>query len=318
MTQNIRQCIIAAEVALESSKRSLADHDYASYPDGWHERFSGAPAQDQGALLEEIFSAQPPEWQVEESRLGAAVTAAEAELAAAREALIGSNEPRQWDLAESGYQYETVTARTAEEALDIAVGNVARANYADCEGTLYIDVSAYCEETGEESWDTVTLEPEEPECAEGEEHDWRSPYSVLGGLKENPGVWGHGGGAIIKEVCRLCGWYRTTDTWAQRPDTGEQGLTEVSYAEPDEDSLAYVERKFLDLAEEILEGVGAVESYQRDGDKITVTLAPDDDAEGRLDGPIYLESADTLRTALGGRYSISSPRGSGGVVVTKT
>lgn len=75
----------------------------------------------------------------------------------------------------------------------------------------------------------VEIEPEEPECDGEHEHDWCSPYAVVGGIRENPGVWGHGGGVIIHEICRHCGCLRTTDTWAQNPETGEQGLRAVSY-----------------------------------------------------------------------------------------
>lgn len=76
---------------------------------------------------------------------------------------------------------------------------------------------------------TVTIQPQEPECDASDEHEWSSPHSIVGGLKENPGVWGHGGGIICKEVCQKCGCGRTTDTWAQNSDTGEQGLRSVSY-----------------------------------------------------------------------------------------
>ena len=75
---------------------------------------------------------------------------------------------------------------------------------------------------------TVTIEPDEPDCTEGE-HDWQSPIEIVGGIKENPGCWGHGGGVIIEEVCLHCGCGRTTDTWAQNPETGEQGLDSVEY-----------------------------------------------------------------------------------------
>lgn len=88
----------------------------------------------------------------------------------------------------------------------------------------------------------IALEPEEPEC-EQPEHDWRSPYSVLGGVRENPGVWGHGGGVVIREVCAHCGRYRITDTWAQHRATGEQGLTSTSYEDADERSLAWIEAR---------------------------------------------------------------------------
>lgn len=75
---------------------------------------------------------------------------------------------------------------------------------------------------------TVEIDPEEPECTE-EKHDWCSPHDVVGGIKENPGVWGNGGGLIINEVCRHCGCLKTIDTWAQRRDNGEQGLSSVIY-----------------------------------------------------------------------------------------
>ena len=92
-----------------------------------------------------------------------------------------------------------------------------------------VEVEAY------EEGHTVQLDPEEPECSEGE-HNWYSP-TWLGGCKENPGVWGHGGGVIIREVCSNCGWYRITDTWAQDPSNGVQGLESVAYEKPDDTSL---------------------------------------------------------------------------------
>ena len=150
---------------------------------------------------------------------------------------------RSWRLYESGHMYDTIEARSSAEALDAARDGVDRTNYDGVDGTLYIDIRVVCVQTGERDWDTVILSPEEPPCISAQEHDWRSPYSVLGGLKENPGVWGHGGGVIITAICAHCGRYRVTDTWAQRPDTGEQGLTEVEYREPDDDSLAYVSQR---------------------------------------------------------------------------
>lgn len=75
---------------------------------------------------------------------------------------------------------------------------------------------------------TVRIDPEVPECTETE-HDWQSPHDIVGGLVENPGVWGHGGGVIINEVCLNCGCKRVTDTWAQDMVTGEQGLEAVKY-----------------------------------------------------------------------------------------
>lgn len=76
----------------------------------------------------------------------------------------------------------------------------------------------------------IAIEPEEPDCID-DEHIWKSPFSILGGLKENPGVQGHGGGVVISEVCMICGCKKTTDTWAQDMTDGEQGLTSISYSE---------------------------------------------------------------------------------------
>lgn len=87
---------------------------------------------------------------------------------------------------------------------------------------------------------TTTIEPSAPACARGRDHQWRSPYSVLGGIESNPGVWGKGGGVIIREVCAHCACYRLTDTWAQDRSTGEQGLTEVAYEDADDDSEQWV------------------------------------------------------------------------------
>jgi hypothetical protein len=137
---------------------------------------------------------------------------------------------RRYELCEGGHWYETVDAASASDALAIARENVDRGNYPEAEGTLYIDIRARrVDDHDDEETDTVVLPPEEPECSHDDGHDWQSPYRLVGGLKENPGVFGHGGGVIMHSVCMRCGCERVTDTWAQRRDTGEQGLTEVSY-----------------------------------------------------------------------------------------
>jgi hypothetical protein len=82
----------------------------------------------------------------------------------------------------------------------------------------------------------ITLEAEEPECKDGFEHDWQSPLSIVGGCKENPGVYGSGGGVTIREVCLHCGCKKVTDTWAQDPTDGEQGLTSIDYTEREYES----------------------------------------------------------------------------------
>ena len=89
----------------------------------------------------------------------------------------------------------------------------------------------------------VELDPDEPACEGDSDHDWRSPHEVVGGIQENPGVWGNAGGVIMTTVCRNCGAYMVTDTWAQDPQDGTQGLTSIKYNEADDDSLRWVEQK---------------------------------------------------------------------------
>jgi hypothetical protein len=160
--------------------------------------------------------------------LNDAVAAAEEAVSDARESLASSNELREWKLYEDGECYATTMAGSAADALEEARSNVDRANYTP-DGALWIDIRVVCEETGEEDSAEVVLDEDEPDCEDGEEHDWQSPHEILGGLKENPGVWGKGGGVIMTSVCMRCGCGRHTDTWAQRPDNGVQGYTVVTY-----------------------------------------------------------------------------------------
>ena len=126
---------------------------------------------------------------------------------------------------------EIIDAATHADAVEQAKKWIAEGDYDTDEGTVWVhgylleldrdDTAAECIE--------VTIEPPEPDCEDGREHDWQSPVELVGGIKENPGVWGHGGGVVIHEVCMHCGTERVTDTWAQDPDTGRQGLHSVAY-----------------------------------------------------------------------------------------
>jgi len=84
----------------------------------------------------------------------------------------------------------------------------------------------------------VGPEPEVPPCTDGREHDWCAPYEVVGGIRENPGVWGIGAGVVLRRVCRHCGRYRVTES---QPGCSEK----VEYKEPDERSRAWVEASVL-------------------------------------------------------------------------
>jgi hypothetical protein len=162
--------------------------------------------------------------------------AIQARIDAAREALRTSDEPRIWVWRDLGGAAD-FTATDLEDATEST-----RETFDAGAETYWVHGRLTCEATGEEEDVSFRVDPAEPDCCEAE-HDWRAPFSVVGGIKENPGVWGHGGGAVCKEVCAHCGAYRITDTWAQDPETGEQGLTSVEYQTADGASLAWVERR---------------------------------------------------------------------------
>lgn len=153
-----------------------------------------------------------------------------------------------WRADDGEAEVEYPAAPSGREAAEEYVGD---GSWGEPESTIWIRVRAWqtcltltddgevIEERANGEEHTIAVDPMEPECA-CEEHDWCSPHSVLGGLRENPGVRGNGGGVIAREVCAHCGAYRVTDTWAQDPETGEQGLRSVSYEKPDGNSLAWV------------------------------------------------------------------------------
>ena len=95
----------------------------------------------------------------------------------------------------------------------------------------------------------VDLPPEEPKCSGGS-HAWCAPYELLGGMEENPGVFGHGGGVRIKEVCKRCGTGRLTDTWATNPCDGTQGHETVEYSPAGEEERKWVAQQHEEVSDE--------------------------------------------------------------------
>jgi hypothetical protein len=139
-------------------------------------------------------------------------------------------------ISTDGQSQLSFEAKDLEAALEVA-----RPEWTDCwedvQETMWIKVHVYEEDDPEnEGVLQISVDPPEPKCLEGHEHDWIAPHELVGGLEENPGVFGSGGGVIIKEVCRHCGTLRQIDTWATNPVTGEQGLKSVSFED----------RKFLE------------------------------------------------------------------------
>lgn len=122
-----------------------------------------------------------------------------------------------------------IEAETLADAREAAHDWAREGDYNEPESTIWVDTQILDENNDIVATVTTAIDPEAPDCEPGAEHDWQSPIELVGGIKENPGVWGHGGGVIIAEACMHCGCKRVTDTWAQRPDNGEQGLTSVKY-----------------------------------------------------------------------------------------
>lgn len=155
-----------------------------------------------------------------EAALKTASDAADEAVEAAKVALAESDCPRPFELREEGDWYETVDATSVEDALAHARAGVDADNYGEFDSTIWIDVAVRCEFTDEEGSATVRLDPEEPECLDGCDHFW---HTVPGSLR------GHGGGVRYSEACEICGLGKHVDTWAQRPDTGEQGFHSIGY-----------------------------------------------------------------------------------------
>ena len=131
-----------------------------------------------------------------------------------------------------GHTSETIQADDLASALESAVSWAAEGDYPEIESTIWVDVRATdTSDPDETDTDTARIDPPEPRCT-ADEHDWQSPHEIVGGIADNPGVHGNGGGVTIDECCMHCGAHRHIDTWAHRPDTGEQGLESVSYDGP--------------------------------------------------------------------------------------
>ena len=177
-----------------------------------------------------------------------------------------------WRLVEPGWHADNGNADlhydTAESGDEAASDYVSEGDWGDSDRTSWVHVTTWrrsvtIDSDGDvdevkidQDTHTVEIEPTEPDCADGHEHEWTNPHDVVGGVEGNPGCWGNGGGGIIlHEVCPHCGWTRITDTWAQDPVTGEQGLTSVEYQD-DPDNRQTLERLTVEEARRCGEGWG--------------------------------------------------------------
>lgn len=129
---------------------------------------------------------------------------------------------------DSDLEYWADDEYDAEVAANEAMAEAYAAQMSPDDGTMWVRFSLIDPRGEMVTSGGVTVEPEEPQCMDENEHDWQSPHAIVGGVEENPGVHGHGGGVVITEVCMRCGCGRHTDTWAQ-DSSGRQGLRSVKY-----------------------------------------------------------------------------------------
>lgn len=91
-------------------------------------------------------------------------------------------------------------------------------------GTVWVDVRIeWTDSDGESRVDmarSIAIDPPAPRCARSNEHTWRAV-----------GVWPSGARTRGTDVCAKCGVAKHWDSFAQRPDTGEQGLSSVRYTQ---------------------------------------------------------------------------------------
>jgi hypothetical protein len=134
-----------------------------------------------------------------------------------------------WTLSDDSGNEETIEAEDLRKAMAMARA-WADGDWDTESGPVFVDVDIADENGNTVAWITEVFDQDEPHCLRGETHDWEAPHELVGGIAENPGVQGNGGGVICTEVCMVCGCARVTDSWATNPNNGTQGHTTVSYA----------------------------------------------------------------------------------------
>lgn len=206
-----------------------------------------------------------------------------------------------YDIREDGTTFATVEAESAEAALE-QLDPPDRDDYTsgggddeEPRGNVYVEWHAVNrDDPDDHASREYTLEQPEPECTHADGHDWQSPIELVGGVAENPGVHGHGGGVIITECCMHCGCRRVTDTWAQRRDTGEQGLREVTYTPGHyADELAVLR---LERASRALRDAGYDVSDETD-ERLILAVSDNGGIEG--DDPEAAAALEEIRTIVG-------------------
>lgn len=129
----------------------------------------------------------------------------------------------------------------AESALDAARAYVDGRDWSVEDSTIWIDVRvAELPRVPDEpslehdSRHRIAVDPLPTLCLDEDgrrngDHSWSDDVRLVGGLRENPGVFGWGGGVVIHRICTACGCGEIVNTWATDPATGESGLRSTTY-----------------------------------------------------------------------------------------
>jgi len=130
---------------------------------------------------------------------------------------------RKW-IVDDGQCSEQFEAADAEEAKAVAEAWLAEGEWGH--GGCVVDAAVRSEDGAERFGVEITVPADEDALDEyhvyhqttGHEHAWKAPHEVVGGVRENPGVWAvtDGTGVSITEVCQ-CGAYR--HTYSDTPET---------------------------------------------------------------------------------------------------
>jgi len=225
----------------------------------------------------------------------AARHAAHAAHDAAQEAWRVSDEPRDWEVHDDQAQ-DTLHDVAPDDIADAIEEWLTDGDWDPSEGPLYltayacpIDPTTGTADGAHRVTAEVTIEQDAPDCEGDEEHDWCAPHSVVGGLRENPGVYGAGAGITSRRVCSHCGAYTVYESARQDSGTGRYHEA-TSYEEPDDDSLEWVASRRREARTEQL--VAALTDACEDEDALREAIgaaldadedATEDDVRARLD-----------------------------------
>ncbi len=129
------------------------------------------------------------------------------------------NPMKTWTIRTEGAE-AMIDADTVEEARALAIEWLRGGWHGSSNRTVWVDGTLIGDSDADGESLTVQIDPPEPKgCA----HRW-----------VERSVQGLGGGVLIVDTCEHCGYERVTNTYASRPDTGEQGFTTVTYRKDDE------------------------------------------------------------------------------------